>query len=206
MERSALFSLTYGLFVLSARHQGRDNGCIINTVQQLTDEPLQISVTVNKSCLTHDMIRDTGIFNVSVLDESAPFDLFRRFGFQSGREAEKFDPTPARAENGVAYLTRHCRALLCGQVVRTVDLGTHSLFVAQVTHAQNLGELPAMTYEYYHRQVKPRPQEQEKTVWVCQICGYVYDGEVLPEGYICPWCKHGTEVFEKKTGKSMEKT
>ena len=199
MDLNALFSVSYGLFVLSAHQKGKDNGCIINTVQQLTDTPLQISVTVNKSCLTHDMIRDTGIFNVSVLDQTAGFDLFRHFGFQSGRDADKFGVEPARSKNGVAFLPHHTRALISGQVTRSLDLGTHTLFIAEVTDAQVLSDVPAMTYAYYHEAVKPKPQKTEKTVWVCTVCGYVYESDPLPADFICPWCKHGAEVFEKNS-------
>jgi len=198
MDMKALFKLSYGLFVLTARQDGRDNGCIINTCTQLTDTPLQIQVTVNKSNLTHDMIKETGIFNVSVLTEEATFWVFQHYGFQSGRAVDKFANLPElRTENGLRYVAGCTNAVISGRVVSTVDLGTHTLFVAEVTEAKVLDTVPSVTYQYYFDHIKPKPQPAKKESWVCKICGYVHEGE-LPADFICPWCKHGVEAFEKQ--------
>ena len=200
VEPNAMFKLSYGLFVLTARDGSRDNGCIINTVTQLTDSPKRISIAVNKQNLTHDMVLKTGVFNVSILSESAPFAIFKHYGFQSGREVDKFAGVPAlaRAQNGVYYLPDSTNAFLSGKVTQTIDLGTHTLFIADVTEARVLSDVPSMTYAYYFENVKPKPAAlQKQTGWVCRICGYVYEGEELPPDFICPLCKHGAEDFEK---------
>ena len=200
VEPNAMFKLSYGLFVLTAREANRDNGCIINTVTQLTDSPKRISIAVNKQNLTHDMILKTGVFNVSILSERAPFAIFKHYGFQSGRDTDKFAGVPAlaRAQNGIYYLPDSTNAFLSGKVTQTIDLGTHTLFIADVTEARVLSDAPSMTYAYYFENVKPKPAALEKkTGWVCKICGYVYEGEELPEDFICPLCKHGAEDFEK---------
>ena len=202
MDTNALFKLSYGLFVLSARQDGKDNGCIINTCGQLTDTPLQIQVTVNKANLTHDMIKATGVFNISVLTEEATFWVFQHYGFQSGRDVDKFENLPEmRTENGVRYVTGCTNAVISGKVVQEVDCGTHTLFIAQVTEAKQLDPAPSATYQYYFDHIKPKPEapkeDREAESWVCTICSYVHEGP-LPEDFICPWCKHGTEVFEKQ--------
>ena len=200
VEPNAMFKLSYGLFVLTARDGSRDNGCIINTVTQLTDSPKRISIAVNKQNLTHDMVLKTGVFNVSILSENAPFAIFKHYGFQSGREVDKFAGVPAlaRAQNGVYYLPDSTNAFLSGKVTQTIDLGTHTLFIADVTEARVLSDVPSMTYAYYFENVKPKPAAlQKQTGWVCRICGYVYEGEELPPDFICPLCKHGAEDFEK---------
>ena len=200
VEPNAMFKLSYGLFVLTAREASRDNGCIINTVTQLTDSPKRISIAVNKQNLTHDMILKTGVFNVSILSERAPFAIFKHYGFQSGRDTDKFAGVPAlaRAQNGIYYLPDSTNAFLSGKVTQTIDLGTHTLFIADVTEARVLSDVPSMTYAYYFENVKPKPAAlQKQTGWVCRICGYVYEGEELPPDFICPLCKHGAEDFEK---------
>jgi len=198
MDNSAMFKLSYGLFVLTARQDGKDNGCIINTCTQLTDTPLQIQVTVNKANLTHDMIMETGVFNVSILSQEATFWVFQHYGFQSGRDVDKFENLPElRTENGLRYAAGCSNAVISGKVVNTVDCGTHTLFIAEVTDAKNLNDAPSATYQYYFDHIKPKPQPTEKESWVCTICSYVHEGP-LPEDFICPWCKHGTEVFEKQ--------
>lgn len=200
INSKAVFKLSYGLFVLSARDGEKDNGCIINTVIQVTSNPLRISFAVNKDNYTHDMVLKTGIFNVSVLTQSAPFELFKHFGFQSGRTADKFaDGNGAkRSENGIYYVTEHTNALISGKVISSVDCGTHTLFVADVTEAAVLSDEKSVTYEYYFANIKPKPQAetQKKKGYVCKICGYVYEGDTLPEDFVCPWCKHGAEDFE----------
>lgn len=198
MDKAALFKLSYGLFVLTSRCGGKDNGCIINTCSQLTDSPLQIQVTVNKGNLTHDMIMETGVFNVSVLTEEATFWVFQHYGFQSGRDTDKFANLPeARTQNGVRYVVGCTNAVISAKVVSTVDCGTHTLFIAQVTQAQLLDDAPSATYQYYFDHIKPKPQPAQKESWVCKICGYVHEGP-LPEDFVCPWCKHGADAFEQQ--------
>ena len=198
VESNAMFKLSYGLFVLTARDGAKDNGCIINTAQQLTSAPMRISITVNKANYTHDMIEKTGAFNISVLTEGAPFGLFKQYGFQSGRTADKLSGGEPRTENGIAYLSEHANAVISGKVISTVDCGTHTLFIADVTEAHVLSAEPSVTYAYYFAHIKPKPQpaSEKKKGFVCKICGYVYEGETLPPDFICPLCKHGAEDFE----------
>ena len=199
MDTNALFKLSYGLFVLSAKENGKDNGCIINTAMQLTDTPAQIAVAVNKQNYTHDMVKNTGVFNLSVLSQDAVFWVFQHYGFQSGRDVDKFANLPeARTENGLRYVQGCTNAVISGKVVSTVDCGSHTLFIAEVTDAKILSEEPSVTYQYYFDHIKPKPQPTEKKSWVCKICGYVYEGEELPADYECPWCKHGIEAFEEQ--------
>ena len=200
VEQNAMFSLSYGLFVLTARDGAKDNGCIINTVTQLTDTPKRISIAVNKANYTHDMIKKTGVFNVSVLSNDAPFAMFQHYGFQSGRDVDKFAGVQgmARATNGVYYLPYCTNAFISARVTQTIEFETHTLFIADVTEARQLSEVPSMTYAYYFANVKPKPSKlEEQHGWVCKICGYVYEGEELPADFICPLCKHGAEDFEK---------
>lgn len=197
IEKTAAFKLSYGLFVLTARDGEKDNGCIINTVQQVTDTPFKISVTVNKNNYTHDMIKKTGVFNVSVLTQSVPFSVFQHYGFKSGRDTDKItgDSMP-RSENGVIYLSSFSNALISGRVVDEVDCGTHTLFIAEVTEAQTLSDEKSVTYQYYFDNIKPKHITEKKKGYVCQICGYVYEGDELPEDFICPVCKHGADAFK----------
>ena len=200
VEQNAMFSLSYGLFVLTARDGAKDNGCIINTVTQLTDTPKRISIAVNKANYTHDMIKKTGVFNVSVLSNDAPFAMFQHYGFQSGRDVDKFAGVQgmARATNGVYYLPYCTNAFISARVTQTIEFETHTLFIADVTEARQLFDVPSMTYAYYFANVKPKPSKlKEQHGWVCKICGYVYEGEELPADFICPLCKHGAEDFEK---------
>lgn len=200
VEPNALFKLSYGLFVLTAKDGGKDNGCIINTVTQLTDTPKRITIAVNKANYTHDMIQKTGMFNVSVLSEDVPFKIFQQFGFQSGREADKFAgmATQTRSANGLRYLDEYTNAFISAKVISAEDYGTHTLFVADITEAKVLSAEPSVTYAYYFEHIKPKPQPtaEAKKGWVCKICGYVYEGEDLPADFICPLCKHGAEDFE----------
>lgn len=197
IDKNATRTLSYGLFVLTAQDGGKDNGCIVNTVQQVTGSPLRISVAVNKENLTHDMIAKTGLFNVSVLDVTAPMSLFEHFGFQSGRTADKFSdwPAAARSENGLMYLTEHANAFFSGKVVTALDCGTHTLFLADVTEAGTLSQAESVTYQYYFAHIKPKPAAKKKG-FICKICGYIYEGDELPADFICPLCKHGVEAFE----------
>lgn len=198
MNNSAMFKMSYGLYVLSARAEEKDNGCIINTAMQITDTPKQIIIAVNKQNLTHDMIMQTKMFNLSMLDQRTPFNVFQNFGFQSGRTADKFkDTAMKRSENGVAYLTDTTNAYISAKVIATLDVGTHTLFIAEVTEAEVLSDFESVTYTYYQSHIKPAPKKETKKGWRCKICGYVYEGEELPEDYICPICKHGASDFER---------
>ena len=201
IDNNAMFKLSYGLFVLSAKDGDKANGCIINTAAQLTDTPKRINTAVNKNNYTHDMIMKTGEFNVSVLSEAVPFKVFQHFGFQSGRTVDKFADYADQAvsSNGIPYLTGCTNAFISAKVVECYDYGTHTLFVADVTEAQVLSDVPSVTYAYYFDHIKPKPipTTEKKVGWVCKICGYVYEGEELPADFVCPLCKHGAEDFEK---------
>lgn len=201
VDPNAMFKLSYGLFVLSARDGAKDNGCIVNTVIQLTDTPKRVAFAVNRANLTHDMLLKDGVFSISVLSQDVPFELFQHFGFQSGRDTDKFDgwAFSKRAENGTVYLTAFANAHISGTVVSTQDWGTHTLFVADVTEAKVLNRAPSVTYADYFDHIKPKPAPQlaQKKGWICKICGFVYEGEELPPDYVCPLCKHGPEDFEK---------
>lgn len=204
MDQSVMFKLSYGLFVLTAQENGFDNGCIINTVMQVTSTPNRISITVNKQNKTHDMVKATGLFNVSVLAEDASFDTFKHFGFQSGKNVDKFEDygPKERSESGLYYVTAGTNSYLSGKVVQEIDLGTHTQFIADVTAGKVLSDVPSVTYTYYQNNIKPKREASKeksgKTVWVCKICGYVYEGEELPADFICPLCKHGASDFEKE--------
>ncbi|NLV58902.1 MAG: MBL fold metallo-hydrolase [Clostridiales bacterium] len=201
IDPRAFFTIGYGLYVLTAREGDKDNGCIINTVIQTTDQPKRMTLAVNKQNMTHDMVMKTGVFNICVLTQEVPFALFERFGFQSGHAVDKFagrqDP---RSENGLKYLTESCNAYLSGKVISTVDCGTHTLFIADVTKAQVLCTVPSVTYAYYFDHIKPKPQpkaeDKPKRGYVCKICGYFHEGDTLPSNFICPVCKHGSDDFE----------
>lgn len=202
LDPTALFTLSYGLYVLTAREGGRDLGCIVNTVTQMTENPTRIAVSVNKQNFTNEVIQRTGLFNVSVLTEAAPMDLFRHFGFQSGRDVDKFaGRTDPVSENGLRYIGGPANALISGKVEQAIDCGTHMLYIALVTEARKLSDAPSMTYAYYFANVKPRPQpkpaqEKPRRGFVCRICGYFYEGDELPPDFICPLCKHGAADFE----------
>ncbi len=200
MNNKAMYKIPYGLYVLTAREGDKDNGCIINTVGQVTTSPNRITFAVNKQNLTHDMVMKTGVFNVSTLSEAAPFAVFQNFGFQSGRTADKFAEFKDvyRSENGIYYLTNYVNSFISGKIVTATDLGTHTLFLADVTDAEVLGNEDSMTYAFYQKHVKPSsgPRPAGKA-WRCRICGYIYEGETLPPDFICPICKHGAADFEE---------
>ncbi|MGN1473740.1 MAG: flavin reductase [Eubacteriales bacterium] len=204
MNKKAMYNLSYGLFVLTARSGEKDNGCIINTAGQVTSTPNRITVTVNKENYTNDMIRESGKFNISVLSERADFALFRHFGFQSGRTVDKFADYSAckRSENGLYYITQGTNAYLSATVEQTIDLGSHTLFIASVEDMDVLSQDPSATYAYYQSSIKPKPEREQKVsggkvVWRCTICGFVYEGEELPPDYVCPLCKHPASDFER---------
>ena len=201
IDNNAMFKLSYGLFVLSASENNFNNGCIINTVMQITDLPKQIAIAVNKDNKTHEMIESTGKFNVSIISEKANFSLFERFGFKSGKDTDKFLDfyDTEIAANGVLYINKHTNAFISGEVVSQIDCGTHSMFIANVSEAKILNNDKSATYDYYFENIKPKPQKSNnnKKKFVCKICGYVYEGESLPEDFICPLCKHGAADFEE---------
>ena len=201
MDNKVMYSLSYGLFVLSARQGDKDNGCITNTAIQVTTDPNRIVIAVNKSNYTHDMVKETGRFTVSILSEEAKFDLFQRFGFQSGRDVDKFasfEQHTGKDADGIRYVTQGANAWLSCKVVSATDLGTHTLFLADVLDGGTLSSAPSATYSYYQAHIKPKPAAapSEKKRWVCKVCGYVYEGDELPADYICPLCKHPASDFE----------
>ena len=204
MDKKAMYKLSYGLFVLTAKEEGKDNGCIINTAIQAASDPNQVSICVNKLNHTHDMIQRTGEFTVSILSQNASFDLFKRFGFQTGREVDKFTDFTAcaRGANGIYYINEGTNAYISVKVTKTEDLGSHTMFIGTVTDMEVLSGVPSVTYEYYLNNIKPKPQavsttEEVQTVWRCTICGYEYVGEELPADFVCPLCKHPASDFEK---------
>lgn len=205
MDKNALYKLSYGLFVVTAQEGEQDNGCIINTAIQAASAPNQLSICVSKANHTHDMILRTGAYTVSVLTQDASFDLFQRFGFQSGREVDKFanDKGSIRGKNGILYVTESTNAYISVKVAKTEDLGSHTMFIGEIIDMEVLSDAPSVTYGYYMEHIKPKPQAQEaevgKTVWRCKICGYEYEGEELPADYICPLCKHPASDFEQTT-------
>ena len=212
MDKKAMYKLSYGLFVLTAKEGEKDNGCIINTAIQAASTPNQMSVCVNKANYTHDMIMRTGQFTVSVISQRASFDLFKHFGFQTGREVNKFADFTAcnRGQNGIFYITEGTNAYISVKVAKTEDLGSHTMFIGEITDMEVLSGDASATYEYYMNYIKPKPQEAGKTedgqtIWRCTICGYEYVGEELPEDFICPLCKHPASDFEKVIKKTEDK-
>lgn len=204
IEKEAMYKLTYGLFVLTTTDGKKQNGCIVNTVSMITDNPKRIVVFVNKANYSEGLLRKTGIFNVSILTEKTPFDVFKRFGFVSGRDTDKFaGGRYETTENGLYYIPEYSNAVLSAKVVDSYDYGTHTLFVAEVTEARTLSTDKSLSYEYYLNNIKPKPQpaptqdEGKGGKWVCKICGYVHEGDELPDDFICPWCKHPASDFEK---------
>ncbi len=199
-DMTALFKIGYGLYVVTSNDGKKDNGLIVNTVSQLTDSPKRIAVTINKANYSHHIIKQTGKMNVCCLSTEAPFSVFEAFGFVSGRNVDKFaNCTPQRSGNGLVYLPQYCNAFLSLKVEQYLDLESHGMFICSVTEAQVLSDTETMTYSYYQSNVKPKPKTTQKKGYVCKICGYVYEGEPLPEDFICPWCKHGASDFEPIT-------
>lgn len=198
MDNKAMYRLSYGLFVLTAKEGEKDNGCIVNTVIQVTTEPNCIAVAVNKKNYTHDMIERTGVFNASILTEKSSFDTYKHWGFQSGANVDKTkEITFSRANNGVIYLTEETNAYISARVRSTVDLGTHTLFLADVTDAEVLSDDPSVTYAYYQNYIKQAPKaDAPKKGFICTVCGYIYEGDTLPDDFICPWCKHPASDFK----------
>ncbi len=199
MNTNALFKIGYGLYILTAYENGKDNGCIINTVMQVTSDPCQIAIAVNKKNYTAGMIHNTRKFNISVLSESVKFDTFKHFGFQSGADNDKFAnfSDTERTPNGLLYITKDTNAFMSAYVQQEIDLGSHLMFIGQLVASEVLSDTPTVTYDYYQKNIKPKPETQKKSGWRCKICNYIYEGEELPPDFICPWCKHGAADFEK---------
>ena len=196
-DLTALFNIGYGLYVVTCNDGKKDNGLIVNTVTQLTDSPNRVAVTINKANYSHHVISQTKKMNVNCLSTSAPFSVFERFGFRSGRNTDKFEGCePLRSDNGLIFLPRHINSFMSLEVVQYVDLDTHGMFICEVTEARVINDDPSMTYAYYHENVKPKPETEGKKGFVCTICGFIYEGDTLPEDYICPLCKHGAADFE----------
>ncbi len=198
IRNEAMFKLSYGLFVLSANENGKDNGCIINTACQITSDPKKITIAVNRSNYTCEMIERTKKFTISVISEDVTFDLIKRFGFASGRDTDKFTGynDHYRTENGTYFICEGTNAYISCTVTDIIDCGTHLLFISDVTEAETLSDVPSATYQYYFDHIKPKPEAKKKKGYVCKICGYVYEGEELPPDFVCPLCKHGAEDFE----------
>ena len=196
-DMTALFNIGYGLYVVTCNDGKKDNGLIVNTVTQVTDTPNRIAVTINKQNYSHHVIRQTGKMNVNCLTVDAPFKVFETFGFQSGRTVDKFaNCTPLRSDNGLVFLPRYINAMMSLKVENYVDLGTHGMFICAVTEARVIDKAETMTYTYYQKHVKPKPKTEGKKGFVCKICGYVHESDVLPDDFICPLCKHGASDFE----------
>lgn len=198
MDEKTMYQLTYGLFIVTAKDGDKDNGCIVNTVSQVTTEPNRIVLVINKQNYTHDMIIRTKEFNVSVLAENSKFETYRHWGFQSGATVDKTEEiTYKRAKNGIIYIEEETNAFLSARVVEMIDLGTHTMFLADVTDGALLSEKPSVTYAYYQKNIKTLPQTQNvKKGYICVVCGYIYEGDTLPADFICPWCKHPASDFK----------
>ncbi len=197
-DLSALFNIGYGLYVITSNDGKKDNGLIVNTVSQVTNTPNRIAVTINKANYSHHIIKQTGVMNLNCLTEETPFTVFEKFGFASGRNVDKFAGCePVRSDNGLVYLPRNINSFMSLKVEQYVDLGTHGMFICSVTEARVLSDKKTMTYTYYQENVKPKPETEGKTGYVCQVCGWVYEGEELPEDIVCPLCKHGYADFAK---------
>lgn len=203
MNQKALYNIQYGLFILTTKAESKDNGCVINTFMQVTSNPLQVQIVINKNNFTTQLIAKSQMFNISILNQEAKFDLFTRFGFQSGINVDKFQDYKAvkRASNGIYYLTEGTNSYFSCKVTNSYDLGTHMLLIATVSEAEILNQIESLTYNFYQREIKPKPETVTKKTgrvyWRCRVCGFEYEGEELPDDFICPICKHGKEDFEK---------
>lgn len=196
-DLTALFNIGYGLYVVTSNDGKKDNGLIVNTVSQVTNSPNRIAVTINKDNYSHHVIKQTGKMNINCLSVDAPFSVFENFGFRSGRNVDKFEGSePLRSDNGLAFLPRYINSFMSLKVEQYVDLDTHGMFICSVTEARVISDVETMTYTYYQKNVKPRPQTEGKKGFACKVCGYIYEGDELPEDFICPLCKHGAADFE----------
>ena len=199
IDPTSLFNIGYGLYVVTSNDGNRDNGLIVNAVMQVTNTPNRVAVAINKQNYSHDTIKKTGIMNVNCLSTEAPFEVFKTFGFASGKDTDKFaGKTVSRSENGLVYLDQYINSYISLKVESYIDLDTHGMFICSVTEAATVSTAETMTYTYYHKNVKPKPEAttEKKKGYRCKICGYVYEGDPLPDDFVCPWCKHGAEDFE----------
>ena len=198
LDPKALFKIGYGLYVVTCNDGKKDNGLIVNTVTQLTDTPLRVAVNINKLNYSHDVIKKSGVLNVNCLNNEAPFSVFQSYGFRSGKDADKFEGVEVlRSENGLRVLPNYINAFISLKVDQYVDLGTHGMFICSVTESKIINNIETMTYNYYQANVKPKPNAEKKKGYVCKVCGYVYEGDTLPEDIVCPLCKHGAADFEE---------
>ena len=197
-DLTALFNIGYGLYVITSNDGKKDNGLIVNTVTQVTNSPNRIAVAINKDNYSHHVIKQTGKMNINCLTVDAPFAVFEKFGFTSGRNTDKFaECEPLRSDNGLVFLPRYINSFMSLNVEQYIDLDTHGMFICSVTEARVISERETMTYTYYLDNVKPKPETEGKKGYVCKICGYVYEGDTLPDDFICPLCKHGVADFEE---------
>ncbi|WP_442856044.1 flavin reductase [Anaeromassilibacillus sp. An172] len=194
---TALFKIGYGLYVVTSNDGRKDNGLIVNAVSQVTDSPNRVAVTINKANYSHHVIKQTGKMNLNCLSVEAPFKVFENFGFHSGRSVDKFENWESyRSDNGLVFLPHYINAFMSLEVEQYIDLDSHGMFICRVTEARVINDKETMTYTYYLENVKPKPETEGKKGFVCKICGYVYEGDELPEDFICPLCKHGAADFE----------
>jgi flavin reductase (DIM6/NTAB) family NADH-FMN oxidoreductase RutF/rubredoxin len=201
MDNKVMQKISYGLYVITAKEEEKHNGCIVNTLAQVTSNPNKVSVTIDKSNYTHDMILRTKKFVASIISQDVDFELFKTFGFQSGRNADKFDGFNdfSCTSDGIRYITKGANSYISVNVSATVDVGTHTIFIGEVTDMEVIGSHESVTYSYYHQHIKPKPQPvvSDKTIWRCTICGYEQVGEDLPVDFVCPLCNHPASDFEK---------
>lgn len=199
MDNKALYNIGYGLYVLTAQNNGKQNGCIINTVMQITSNPVCVVIGVNKETLTHDMVMDSKKFNLSVLTEDTPFSVFQTFGYNSGRTLDKFAAffDFEKADNGIYFINKNVNSLLQCEVTETSDMGTHTLFKANIVDAVVFNKLPSVTYTYYQKNIKPKLKSTALHGFRCNICAYEHISDTLPDDFICPICKHGASDFVK---------
>ncbi len=195
-DKKILYQLEYGLYVLTVNDGKKDNGCIVNTVMQVASTPVIIAVGVNKQNYTCEVIQKTGVLNINTLTKSASFELFKNFGFQSGKDVDKFDDCSfERSENGLPILIGHTKGFISLVVEDEIDLGSHILFLCKPTDGKTITDRPGVTYSYYQEHIKPKPKQAQSKGFMCKVCGYIYKGETLPDDYICPICKHGADDF-----------
>lgn len=198
IDPKAFTKIGYGLYLLTVNVNGKDSGCIINTFSQITENPPLAALSVNNANFTGELLKEGGEFNISILTENAPFSIYKRFGYQSGRDTDKFAGLALpRTANDITYLGAGANTVLSGKVISSNDLGSHTLFLAELTEAKVLNTEESVTYSYYQKFVKPKPPKATKKGWRCMICGYIHEGEDLPDDFVCPWCKHGKKDFEK---------
>lgn len=197
-DMTALFRIGYGLYVITCNDGTKDNGMICNSVIQIAENPTRIAVNINKKNYTHDVIKATGKLNVNCLSVDAPFTIFKQFGFQSGRDVDKFEHFPVlRTDNGLVFLKKYINAVMALKVEQYVDMGSHGMFICTIDEARVMSTKDTMTYTYYQANVKPKPATKGKKGWICKVCGYIYEGDVLPKDFVCPLCKHGADAFER---------